>query len=159
MSKLINAEIKARCHDSSKLHRKLLELGADFKGEDKQIDRYFNVPEGRLKLRSGNIENSLIFYNRADDAEIRESSIYLEKLSPNNSLDKLLGAALGTKIVVAKTRRIYFIENVKFHLDTVEGLGEFVEIEAIAKEGEASISELQGQCSRYVAQQASSATV
>ena len=63
---IINSEIKARCADQEAVRHYLHEHGADFKGTDHQIDTYFDVPEGRLKLRQGPIENNLIFYQRAD---------------------------------------------------------------------------------------------
>ncbi len=59
--------------------------------------------------------------------------------------------ALGVLTVVDKKRRIYFIENVKFHLDEVKGLGAFVEIEALGKEMSATPKELEAQCRRYMA--------
>jgi len=58
--------------------------------------------------------------------------------------------ALGVKVVVDKQRAIYFIENVKFHLDTVQGLGNFVEIEAIDTENTIPIAQLQQQCEAYM---------
>jgi adenylate cyclase, class 2 len=51
--------------------------------------------------------------------------------------------------VVDKKRRIYFIGNVKFHFDRVEGLGSFIEVEAIDKDGDIGIQKLQEQCSFY----------
>ena len=60
---IINSEIKARCADQEAVRHYLREHGADFKGTDHQIDTYFDVPEGRLKLRQGPIENNLIFYS------------------------------------------------------------------------------------------------
>lgn len=150
MSKILNAEIKAKANNIDLLHQKLIKLGAEFKGIDNQVDTYFNVENGRLKLRSGNIENSLIFYRRIDKAEVRESEIFLEKLPPENNMKNLLSASNGVLVEVVKARRIYFINNVKFHLDTVEGLGEFVEIEAIDESGKQDVSLLQQQCSSYV---------
>ena len=58
-----NIEIKAHCKDPEKIKNILTERDADFKGLDYQTDTYYKVPKGRLKLRRGNIENSLIFYS------------------------------------------------------------------------------------------------
>ena len=151
MSEIQNVEIKARSRRNKELHNILMnELNADFKGLDTQVDTYFNVQDGRLKLRSGNVENSLIFYKRSDEAKTRESKILLEKLEPNNNLREVLAASNGIKIEVKKERKIYFIDNVKFHLDFVEGLGEFVEIEAIAEDGSRDLNTLKKQCDHYV---------
>jgi adenylate cyclase class 2 len=62
----------------------------------------------------------------------------------------LLSEALGVWQVVKKAREIYFIDNVKFHLDRVEGLGEFVEIEAIDLDGSLGEAHLRNQCEHYL---------
>ncbi|MBU0536174.1 MAG: adenylate cyclase, partial [Nanoarchaeota archaeon] len=68
-----NIEIKARCSDHARIRDILLREKADFKGTDHQIDTYFNTCNGRLKLREGNIENSLIFYKREDKTGPKKS--------------------------------------------------------------------------------------
>jgi adenylate cyclase class 2 len=147
--KLKNYEFKAKAGDLDKLERKLLGLNPFFKGEDHQIDTYFNVPSGRLKLREGNIENALIFYERTDIAGPKQADIILFKHSPDKSLKDILTKVHGIKTIVDKTRRIYFIENVKFHFDTVTELGHFIEVEAIDEFGQFSVEELQKQCDLY----------
>ena len=52
--------------------------------------------------------------------------------------------------VVDKKREIYFIKNVKFHIDTVVGLGEFIEIEAIDMDGSIGKDKLDSQCKEYI---------
>jgi len=64
--KHLNIEIKAKCNDQEKIRSVLKSRNADFKGTDHQIDTYFKVNNGRLKLREGNIENFLVFYERED---------------------------------------------------------------------------------------------
>jgi len=126
----LNVEIKARCSDSRFIRDYLLSKGAEYKGTDHQTDTYFKVPNGRLKLREGNIENNLIFYSRPDQAGPKESVFQLVKVEDAAGLKKALTSANGIKIIVEKQREIYFIANVKFHIDEVPGLGSFVEIEA-----------------------------
>lgn len=126
----LNVEIKARCSDSRFIRDYLLSKGAEYKGTDHQTDTYFKVPNGRLKLREGNIENNLIFYSRPDQAGPKESVFQLVKVEDAAGLKKALTSANGIKIIVEKKREIYFIANVKFHIDEVPGLGSFVEIEA-----------------------------
>jgi predicted adenylyl cyclase CyaB len=125
-------------------------MNADFRGMDKQLDTYFNVPEGRLKLREGNIENSLIFYNRKNLSGPRRSDIALCKVPRGLELRQVLSNALGVKVAVRKRREIYFVGNVKFHIDTVSGLGSFVEIEAIDMDGSAGTRKLRAQCDKYM---------
>ncbi|MFK7847317.1 MAG: class IV adenylate cyclase [Rhodothermales bacterium] len=141
-------EFKARCADHAPARDILEQKGARYVGEDHQVDTYFNVPAGRLKLREGSIERKLIFYQRADQAGPKLSDVMLfpvEKIS-SKALRLLLTKALGIKVVVDKRRHIYFIDNIKIHLDHVKGLGSFLEVEAIDTEGLRSVEELDEQC-------------
>ena len=149
MSHLI-VEIKARCDRPDDARKVLLDLGADFRGLDHQIDTYFRVPSGRLKLRQGNIETTLIHYDRPTQAGPKDSLVHLHKPTDADSLRQVLVAALGILVVVDKSREIYFIENVKFHIDDVRGLGRFVEIEAIGDAGDADHPALLAQCRHYM---------
>ncbi len=147
----INIEIKAKCFHPEKVEAFLLSNGASFVGLDHQKDTYFNVPSGRLKLRQGNIENTLIFYNRPDQEGPKQSDFSLSKMNDGASTEQLLEKALGVKVVVDKYRKIFYIDNVKFHLDEVPGLGSFVEIEAgnltdLSK----TIDDLKAQCDHYM---------
>lgn len=147
----INVEIKARCFHPEKVKAFLLSAGADFKGTDYQKDTYFNVQQGRLKLRQGNIENNLIYYNRPNIEGPKQSDFSLLPVIDGAALEAFLIKALGQKVVVEKTREIYFIENVKFHLDNLTALGSFVEIEAGNKNyPHLTIQELQQQCNAYM---------
>lgn len=120
-----------------------------FIGEDHQVDTYFNVPFGRLKLREGKIENALIHYQRKNTADAKLSNVLLYQHQPDKNLKPLLKRALGIKVIVNKIRKIYLIDNVKFHFDLVEGLGNFIEVEAIDKEDNLGIDKLKEQCDKY----------
>ena len=167
----VNVEIKARCADPARARATLLKLRARLVGPDHQTDTYFRVPNGRLKLREGQIENNLIFYARPDQDGPKRSDVILYGTRPGSDLKALLTAALGTLVVVEKRREIYFVEvsdvavpgdpeaatrardheNVKVHLDTVTGLGSFVEIEAIDLDGSLGPALLEAQCRRLMA--------
>jgi len=148
-----NIEIKARCTNATEIRNYLIEQKAQFKGVDLQTDTYFNVSKGRLKLRQGNIENSLIYYNRENIAGPKMSEVHLYQVEKNSELLKeILRNANGIKVVVKKKREIYFIENVKFHIDEVEGLGSFVEIEAIDNDGSLGQEHIRQQCAFYLMQ-------
>jgi len=145
-------EIKAKTTTTNQQRQLLLAKHAKYHGLDHQIDHYFQVPEGRLKLRHGTIEQSLIFYRRNNQAGPKDSRVELTKLGGEAealSLAATLDAALGTWVKVDKQREIYFIDNVKFHLDTVAGLGNFIEIEAIG-ESAAEREALLAQCQSYM---------
>ena len=147
-------EIKALCHAPLSIEAILKAHNADFRGIDHQIDTYFRVPVGRLKLREGNIENTLIYYNRPNQSGPKQSDVTLFKTpSDAAALKKILTDSIGVLAVVDKKRQIYFIENVKFHIDEVQGLGSFVEIEAINSENTDKIftaDELNEQCRFYI---------
>lgn len=144
-----NVEIKARTQRTEILRKILLEHGAVCKGTDLQTDTYFHANEGRLKLREGTIENNLIHYQRDNDTEAKLSEVLLYKALEGKALKVVLTKALGVAITVKKSREIYCIENVKFHLDEVEGLGSFVEIEAITVDESLSQEALRQQCEHY----------
>lgn len=146
----INIEIKARTSRAAAIRTFLLSNGADFRGTDLQTDTYFNVPNGRLKLREGNIENNLIWYQRPDQQGPKQSDFQLVKVPDAGGLKTMLTSAMGVKVVVQKKREIYFIENVKFHLDELEGLGQFVEIEASNKNHPLPVEKLHEQCNDYM---------
>ncbi len=148
----INIEIKAHCRDLNKVRDILKELNAETKGTDHQIDTYYNSKKGRLKLREGNIENNLIHYERENTEGSKESKFTLYKTEQDSSLKSILEVALGNKCIVEKDREIYFIENVKFQLDTVKDLGTFVEIEASNKGNNLTKDKLQEQCNFYIKQ-------
>ena len=144
-------EIKAKCHHPEKIREILKHSGADFKGTDAQTDTYFNCPNGRLKLRQGLIENNLIFYKRENQSGPKKSDVQLFPVKEqSDNLKKILTGTMGISKVVVKQREIYFIKNVKFHIDTVETLGTFMEIEAIGKTGEIPVERLRAQCQHYL---------
>ena len=145
----INFEFKARVKDVDQAEIKLLQLNPQFIGTDLQTDTYFNVDHGRLKLREGNIENSLIYYDRQDLAGAKQSDIILYKHQPAKELKAILTKVHGIKVIVEKQRKIYFIENVKFHFDKLAQLGEFLEVEAIDSNDSIGIDKLKEQCNYY----------
>jgi adenylate cyclase, class 2 len=144
-----NIEFKAKANNIEVLEEKLLALSPIFIGTDHQMDTYFNVQDGRLKLREGNIENALIWYKRADFAGAKQSDIILYKHAPDEALKSILEKVHGVKVVVDKKRKIYFVDNVKFHFDRVEGLGTFVEVEAIDSDGSIGVEKLTEQCNHF----------
>ena len=148
---ILNIEFKASTNKLAALEALLQQHNPLFIGEDHQIDTYFNVAVGRLKLREGNIENALIHYERVNTAGAKSSHVLLYQHQPDKTLKEILIKTLGIKAVVDKKRKIYFINNVKFHFDIVEGLGTFIEVEAIDKDGSIGKEKLQVQCDEYAA--------
>lgn len=147
---ITNVEFKARVKDLETYQKKFLTLNPVFMGVDHQKDTYYHATKGRLKLREGNIENALIQYERENLADSKESTIVLYKHKPDQQLKQILESQFGIKVVVEKVRKIYFIENVKFHFDTISELGTFIEVEAIDDSGKIDVEALQQQCNQYI---------
>jgi predicted adenylyl cyclase CyaB len=147
---ITNIEFKARVKDLQEAEALLHTLSPVFKGLDHQIDTYFKVPHGRLKLREGNIEHALIQYQRNNLAGAKESSVILYKHKPDPALKQILALQFGILKVVDKQRKIYFIDHVKFHFDHVAGLGEFMEVEVINENNQFTMEELQAECKRWI---------
>lgn len=98
-----------------------------------QRDTYFGATHGRLKLREeeGAVAQ-LVSYLRPDRPGSRESRYRLVPVERPDELKAALSDSLGVVAVVAKRRRLFLWENVRIHLDRVEGLGDFIELEAVA---------------------------
>ncbi len=139
-------EIKALCQNHAEARNIILSLNARYIGCDHQIDHYFNVHHGRLKLRDGSIEKHLIHYLRPNRKGPKLSRVKLYPVHEPEKLNTLLSSALDTLVIVDKQREIYFVDNVKIHLDRVKDLGSFLEIEAIDEDDRFSDEELLHQC-------------
>lgn len=131
--KLVNLELKARCPDLDAAAAQGLALGASDEGVLSQRDTYYSARSGRLKLREDPVRGSeLIAYRRVDDPEVVESGYLLAPVSAPADLNAALSAALGEPlVVVSKRRRLLLREGVRIHLDDVDGLGTFIELEAV----------------------------
>jgi predicted adenylyl cyclase CyaB len=146
----LNIEIKAKSRNQDFVKEVLKSLNAKFVGVDNQLDTYFKINSGRLKLREGNIENSLVHYDREDKEGPKQSNVTFYMSADNTSLKNILTNALGILVGVEKSREIYFIDNVKFHIDSVKDLGTFVEIEAMDSDGKIGKDKLLEQCNHYL---------
>jgi predicted adenylyl cyclase CyaB len=128
----LNIEIKARCRD----YQKQLALAADLADSGPQLiqqrDTFFVVPQGRLKLRDfGDGRGELIQYDRPDQAGPKQSRYILIPTDDPEGMRRALAAALSIRGEVIKRRRLYLIGNTRIHFDQVEGLGDFIELEAV----------------------------
>jgi predicted adenylyl cyclase CyaB len=132
-----NIELKARDADPQRSLAVCESLGAENRGVLVQRDTYFHVAHGRLKLREEEgAAAQLIAYERADTAGERTSHYRLIDVDEPAELRAALATTLEVKAVVAKERRLFLWEgSVRIHLDAVEGLGSFIELEAVASDG------------------------
>jgi predicted adenylyl cyclase CyaB len=134
---LRNLEFKARVEDLRPLYAKALALGAELWGDLRQADTYFASLRGRLKLReTAGFQAELIYYDRDESAAMRPSDYQVARTTDGDALKALLTSALGVLAVVRKRRTLLLLDTVRIHLDNVEGLGSFVEIEAPVKADE-----------------------
>ena len=128
-----NIELKAADPDPAASERACRALGARDAGLLVQRDTYFGVARGRLKLREDleRGDGELIFYLRAQEVGLRSSSYWRAPAGDPDALRELLGGAHGVIGVVTKRRRLFLHRNVRIHLDDVEGVGTFVELESV----------------------------
>jgi predicted adenylyl cyclase CyaB len=129
----VNAEFKARCPDPQEAVRRIRAAGARWAGREHQIDTYYRVGQGRLKIRETGPRAVLAWYFRGDALRSKRSDVLLLPLPEAQAAKQMLGRTLGVRVVVDKVRRIYLRDNVRVHLDDVRGLGKFVEIEAVGR--------------------------
>lgn len=143
-------EVKAYCKNKQRTKEILLSNSAKLQAIDHQTDTYFHSKTGRLKLREGNIGTHLIHYIREDQKACKKSKLIIYESKADSSLKEILEKTVGKKCVVNKIREIYQIENVIFHIDSVKGLGDFVEIEAMDDNETIPSEKLQEQCNHYI---------
>lgn len=138
-----NIELKTRLSDLAAARETARQLATNYVGFQHQTDTYFNCRRGRLKLREieGQVAQ-LVAYERPDLVDAKGSDYRLIEVPDANALKAALTATLGVLVVVAKRREIFLIDNVRVHLDEVEGLGVFLEFEAVLS---ANIDDAAGQ--------------
>jgi adenylate cyclase class IV len=128
-----NIELKARDPDQTASLDVCRALGAEDRGEIRQRDTYFAVAHGGLKLREEQPGRPhLIQFERASEPQQRESQYRIIEVGDGEALRAALAAAIGISGVVVKRRRLLLWESVRIHLDEVEQLGTFIELEAVA---------------------------
>ncbi len=127
-----NVEIKARVGDLSSLRERALALGARPAGVLAQVDRYFEIDGGRrVKLREiDGTSFELIRYDRPESDAVRTSDYSVERFAAADP-ELVAWRARDATCVVAKTRDLLLLDNVRIHLDRVERLGTFLELEAV----------------------------
>ncbi len=132
-----NVEIKARIRNRRQLLEKALDRATAPLEQIDQDDTFFHCREGRLKLRDfGNGRGELIAYQRADQNEPKASAYRITATEQPALLRETLTLALGELGRVRKTRQLVMIGRTRVHIDQVEGLGEFVELEVVLGEQE-----------------------
>jgi predicted adenylyl cyclase CyaB len=134
-----NIEIKAHARSPERF-RELAELLSDTPPETiRQCDTFFPCPNGRLKLRRLSARaGELISYQRADVAGIKQSNYIIARTSRPDELLAVLSSALGVACTVMKTRMLWRVGQARIHLDSVLGLGFFVELEIVLQDGQSS---------------------
>ena len=131
-----NIEVKARYPDLDRARDVCRRIEARFEGVLNQVDTYFHAATGRRKLRQINNERAeLIEYDRPNTSSARTSTY---RITPVGDVSKIVGDIF---CVVRKRRELYLWHNVRIHLDSVEGLGTFIEFEGVVSpEADATLS-------------------
>ena len=129
-----NLEVKAKFADLDALKKRMIILGADLTETMHQIDTYFEVPKGRLKLRELTKQKAyLVYYERGERNKERWSNYYTYDVLNQKQFKNVFVRVLGVKVVVDKKRILYMYKNARIHIDRVKGLGNFMEIEIEVK--------------------------
>lgn len=131
-----NLEAKFRLEDLALAEERARKVGYERRAVLNQRDTFFVVPNGKLKLREENDPAKLIFYVREGSGPLALSSYDIVIVAEPEATRAMLSAALGVLAVVAKERILMKRDNIRFHLDRVEGLGTFGEIEAVIAPGD-----------------------
>jgi predicted adenylyl cyclase CyaB len=132
-----NIEVKARVRDFAALRRRSEELSNTPVQVIPQEDTFFNTPRGRLKLRQLSTQlGQLVYYERPDSTGPKRSEYLLATTADPAEIKAVLTAALGVRGVVRKTRYLYLVDQTRIHLDEVEGLGQFMELEVVLRPGQ-----------------------
>jgi predicted adenylyl cyclase CyaB len=105
-----------------------------------QEDIFFNTPQGRLKLRLlAEDRGQLIYYARPDQEGPKRSDYHISHTADPANLKRVLELAYGIRGVVRKTRYLYLVGQTRIHLDDVEGLGQFMELEVVMEDGQSDV--------------------
>lgn len=132
-----NVEIKARIEGVDALLRRVEAVADSGPFEIFQDDTFFSCPNGRLKLRAlSETEGQLIFYQRPDGVGPKESFYVISPTAEPNTLREVLSLAYGQSGRVRKHRTLFLVDKTRVHLDRVDGLGHFLELEVILSEKE-----------------------
>jgi predicted adenylyl cyclase CyaB len=132
-----NIEIKARVRNLDELRRRSEALSDTPVQVIPQEDTFFHTPRGRLKLRQLRPDLAqLVYYERPDQEGPKRSNYYLFETRDPAGLKTVLSLALGVRGVVRKRRYLYLAGQTRIHLDVVEDLGPFMELEVVLREGQ-----------------------
>jgi len=132
-----NIEIKAIIDDRETIYNKIKKISTSGPNLLIQKDIFYNSPFGRLKLREINGTNlEIIFYIRKNQKSPKTSKYYRIKVNKASIIDKLLRILLGIKGIVKKKREVFFVDRTRIHIDSVDSLGEFIELEVMLQMNE-----------------------
>jgi len=132
-----NVEIKARLLDRSRAEVGAQRLSDSGPETIEQEDVFFHCQDARLKLRLlGPAHGELIRYERTNAAEVRSSRYVIARTEDPQNLLEILRQCLGVAGVVRKTRLLYMVGQTRVHIDRVEGLGDFLELEVAMQPGQ-----------------------
>jgi adenylate cyclase class 2 len=126
-----NLEAKFPLADPEGARAKAIEKGFEPREVFDQTDTFFVTARGKLKLREQSNQAWLIYYDRANAADLQFSEYEIVPVIDPENMRFILSVAFGVRAVVRKTRELLMRRNLRLHLDRVEGLGQFGELEAV----------------------------
>lgn len=142
-----NLEFKSELREPAMARAVLRKAGAICTGSARQVDTYFNVPSGRLKRRlTQGCAPEYIYYTRPDDGAPKVS-VYTRLTEPQ-ARARFGETPMPTRCVVAKTRELWRLGSTRIHLDEVDELGWFIELERELAEDELNMDRAHGDLRR-----------
>ena len=138
-----NLELKAVIPSPVAAERVARRLRARRIGLLRQVDTYYRIPRARLKVREINgTRAELIYYARANSVSSRYSDYLIVKFPDAQTLKKLCSSLFAVQVVVRKRRVLYLYQNARIHIDSVRGLGSFIEFEVLVTQGKTQARKL-----------------
>jgi len=128
---LKNIEIKAKIHNYNKIKGLIEQFCKNPIEIENQEDTFFNSPKGRLKLRISNDKPAIMYYDRPNSFEPKQSDIAISFTDNPDTLKKVLSESIGIRGIVKKKRSLYIYGQTRIHLDDVKRLGKFIELEVV----------------------------
>lgn len=133
---LKNIEVKARLNNYDETRALVETICPKPESTEQQLDTFFTSQQGRLKLRETSNKSALIYYERVDSINPSASDIAISFIDDPTTLKAVLSKSVGIRKQVIKERTLYLFDQTRIHLDNVDGLGAFIELEVVLNDNQ-----------------------
>jgi adenylate cyclase class IV len=119
---------KTKVNDLEVIEQKIRALDPDFKWDEFQKDTYYDAVQGTLKIRETDFVSEIMYDESAPSATYTSSDYITCRCMDVAKQKAILLSQFGIKSIIKKRRKTYFFENLSFHFDKVEDLGDYIKI-------------------------------